>query len=138
MQSPNAGVGAHAPGGHAGGRGRHAHHLPAHADAAQRLDQALVTGVSTSLNYAFAALIQDSIEALALGGRPDRPGQGRPPHLAAGQHRPGRGRRRRRAGGAAGAGPRPGERLPRGGARTAGWWLSATGLSGAIVGELRS
>ena len=32
------------------------------------LDQALVTGISTSLNYAFAALIQDSIEALALGG----------------------------------------------------------------------
>jgi hypothetical protein len=27
--------------------------------------------------------------------------------------------------------PRPGERLPRGGVRTAGWWLSATGLSGA-------
>ena len=32
------------------------------------LDQALVTGISTSLNYAFAALIQDSIEAVALRG----------------------------------------------------------------------
>ena len=32
------------------------------------LDQALITGVSTSLNYAFAALIQDSIEAVALRG----------------------------------------------------------------------
>jgi uncharacterized membrane protein len=32
------------------------------------LDQALVTGISTSLNYAMAALIQDSIEALALRG----------------------------------------------------------------------
>ena len=32
------------------------------------LDQALVTGISTALNYSFAALIQDSIEALALGG----------------------------------------------------------------------
>ena len=29
-------------------------------------DQALVTGISTSLNYGLAALIQDSIEALAL------------------------------------------------------------------------
>ena len=33
--------------------------------------------------------------------------------------------------------PRPGERLPRGGVRTAGWWLSATGLSGAVVGVLQ-
>jgi uncharacterized membrane protein len=32
------------------------------------LDQALVTGISTSLNYALAALIQDSIEAIALRG----------------------------------------------------------------------
>ena len=32
------------------------------------LDQALVTGISTSLNYAFAALIQDSIEAVGLRG----------------------------------------------------------------------
>jgi uncharacterized membrane protein len=63
------------------------------------LDQALVTGISTSLNYAFAALIQDSIEALALrgAGRTD-PGAGRPPRLAAGQRGAGCGRRRRRAG----------------------------------------
>ena len=33
-----------------------------------RLDQALITGISTSLNYAFAALIQDSIEAVAPRG----------------------------------------------------------------------
>jgi hypothetical protein len=33
--------------------------------------------------------------------------------------------------------PRPGERLPRGGVRTAGWWLSATGLSGAAIGVLQ-
>ena len=32
------------------------------------LDQALVTGISTALNYSFAALVQDSIEALALRG----------------------------------------------------------------------
>ena len=28
----------------------------------------------------------------------------------------------------------PGERLPRGAVRTAGWWISATGLAGALVG----
>ena len=102
------------------------------------LDQALVTGISTSLNYAFAALIQDSIEALAL--------------KAAGRSDPTRVDRHRwrRASvvldvAAIGAGlavqralrPRPGERLPRGGARTAAWWLSATGLSGATVGVLQ-
>jgi uncharacterized membrane protein len=45
------------------------------------LDQALVTGISTSLNYSFAALIQDSIEALAPrpGERLPRGGRGRPP-----------------------------------------------------------
>jgi uncharacterized membrane protein len=32
------------------------------------LDQALVTGISTALNYSFAALVQDSIEAMALRG----------------------------------------------------------------------
>src|SRR5207247_1715910 len=31
----------------------------------------------------------------------------------------------------------PGDRLPRGAARTASWWLSATGLSGAVVGTLQ-
>ena len=51
------------------------------------LHQALVSGISTSLDYAFAALIQDSLEAVALRRRPDRPDQGRPPDLAAGQHR---------------------------------------------------
>ena len=49
------------------------------------LDQALVTGISASLDYAFAALIQDSIEAMAL--RPG-PANGLP---AAGCARPGGG-----------------------------------------------
>ena len=37
------------------------------------VDQALITGISTSLNYALAAFIQDSIEAVALraSGRSD-------------------------------------------------------------------
>jgi uncharacterized membrane protein len=102
------------------------------------LDQALVTGISTSLNYALAALVQDSIEALAL--------------QAAGRSDPTRVDRHRwrRASivldlAAVGAGlaiqralrPRPGERLPRGGARTAAWWLSTSGLSGAIIGVLQ-
>jgi uncharacterized membrane protein len=61
------------------------------------LDQALVTGISTGLNYSLAALIQDSIEALALRGAV-RPRQGRPPRLAAGQRRARPGRHRRRCG----------------------------------------
>jgi uncharacterized membrane protein len=102
------------------------------------LDQALITGLSTTLNYAFAALIQDSIEALALRG--------------AGRTDPAKVDRQtwRRTSvvldlAAIGAGlaiqsaprPRPDERLPRGGVRTAGWWLSATGLAGTIVGGLQ-
>jgi uncharacterized membrane protein len=102
------------------------------------LDQALITGISTSLNYAVAALIQDSIEAVALRGA------GRTDPTKVDRHA------WRRASVAfdlatVGAGlavqralrPRPGERLPRGGARTAGWWLAATGLSGAAVGVLQ-
>jgi uncharacterized membrane protein len=137
MRSPNAGI---------GGRTQQAGTLAAATIMPitfqptlmprSALDQALVTGISTSLNYAFAALIQDSIEALALRGRTD----------------PDRVDRRtwRQASvvldlAAIGAGlavqsalrPRPDERLPRGGARTAAWWLSATGLSGAIVGVVQ-
>jgi hypothetical protein len=102
------------------------------------LDQALVTGISTSLNYAFAALIQDSIEALALRGA------GRTDPARVDRHA----WRRASVGldvAAVAAGlaiqralrARPGERLPRGGARTAAWWLAATGLSGAVVGALQ-
>src|SRR5918992_4065602 len=73
-QSPNAGI---------GGRTQQAGTLVAGAMVPltfqptlmprSALDQALVTGISTSLNYALAALIQDSIEALALraAGRDD-------------------------------------------------------------------
>jgi hypothetical protein len=102
------------------------------------LDQALVTGISTSLNYAFAALIQDSIEALALRGA------GRTDPARVDRHA----WRRASVGldvAAVAAGlaiqralrARPGERLPRGVARTAAWWLAATGLSGAVVGALQ-
>jgi uncharacterized membrane protein len=139
MRSPNAGI---------GGRTQQAGTLAAATIMPitfqptlmprNALDQALITGISTSLNYAFAALIQDSIEAVALRG--------------AGRTDPTTVDRRtwRRASivldvAAIGAGlavqsalrPRPGERLPRGGARTAAWWLSATGLSGAVVGTVQ-
>jgi uncharacterized membrane protein len=136
MRSPNAGI---------GGRTQQAGTLVAAAVMPitfqptlmprSGLDQALITGISTSLNYAFAALIQDSIEAVALRGA----GRTDPARVD-------RGTWRRASIGldlaAIGAGlaaqralrPRPGERLPRGGARTAAWWLSATGLSGAVVG----
>jgi uncharacterized membrane protein len=139
MQSPNAGI---------GGRTQQAGTLVAATIMPitfqptlmprSGLDQALITGISSSLNYAFAALIQDSIEALALRGA----GRGDPAKVD-------RHTWRRASIGldlaAIGAGlavqhalrPRPGERLPHGGARTAAWWLSATGLSGAIVGVLQ-
>jgi uncharacterized membrane protein len=94
------------------------------------LDQALVTGIS-ALNYSFADLVQDSIEAMALCGA------GRADPAKVDRHA----WRRASIGldlAAIGAGlavqsavaPRPGERLPRAGVRTAAWWLSATGLSG--------
>ena len=102
------------------------------------LDQALITGISTSLNYALAALIQDSIEALALRGA------GRTDPAKVDRHTwrrasVGLDLAAIAAGLAAQSGlrPRAGERLPRGGARTVAWWPSATGLSGAVVGVLQ-
>jgi uncharacterized membrane protein len=99
------------------------------------IDQAAITGISGALNYGFAALIQDTIEAVALrlsgGTSPDQVSL----------------RTWRRASvavdiAAVGLGmaiqtyyrDHPGERLPRGVMRTAGWWISATGLAGALVG----
>jgi uncharacterized membrane protein len=98
-------------------------------------DQAVITGISGALNYGFAALIQDTIEAVALrlsgGTSPDEVSL----------------RTWRRASVAVdvvamGLGmamqtyfrQEPGERLPRGALRTAGWWISATGLAGSLVG----
>jgi uncharacterized membrane protein len=102
------------------------------------MDQALVTGLCTSLNYSLAALVQDSIEALAIRVG----GAGSPAEID-------RDRWRRVATGldlaAVGLGfaaqtalrPRPGEGVPRGAARTAAWWVSAAGASGAVVGGLQ-
>ena len=79
-------------------------------------DQAVITGLSTALNYGFAALIQDTIEAVALrlSGR-DLGGRGQPEHLAASEHRgrPGGHRARARRADASTA-QQPGERIPEG------------------------
>lgn len=99
------------------------------------MDQALVTGISTALNYGFAALIQDTIEAIALRISGATSPEDIDRHTW------------RRASiavdlAAIGVGvaaqaalrPQPGERLPRGAARTTAWWVATTGLSGALVG----
>jgi uncharacterized membrane protein len=99
------------------------------------VDQAAITGISGALNYGFAALIQDTIEAVALrlsgGTSPDEVslqtwrrasvavdlaamGLGMAIQISFRQE--------------------PGERLPRGALRTAGWWITATGLAGGLVG----
>ena len=99
------------------------------------VDQALITGISGALNYGVPALIQDTIEAVALR----LSGAALPEDVDR--------RTWRRASiavdlaaiGLGLAGQRlyrqvPGERLPRGGMRAASWWLAATGLAGSLVG----
>ena len=88
MRSPNAGI---------GGRTQQAGTLMAAAVMPitfqptlmprSRLDQALITGISTSLNYAFAALIQGEVAEvghldLALGVLVDRQGVDHPHGVA--------------------------------------------------------
>jgi uncharacterized membrane protein len=99
------------------------------------MDQALTTGISTALNYGFAALIQDTVEAVAL-----RFSGARSPEEV--DHQVWRRATIVVDAVAMGLGfaaqtalrQRPGDRLPRGAARTAAWWLSATGIAGTIVG----
>ena len=102
------------------------------------LDQGLVTGLSMTLDYTLGALVQDGIEVVALRllGRPplDQPddllwrrvtlgldltamGIGVVAQVALRQ--------------------RPGERLGRATARTTGYWLTTTGLAGAVVTVLQ-
>jgi uncharacterized membrane protein len=99
------------------------------------IDQAAITGISGALNYGFAALIQDTIEAVALrlsgGTSPDEVSlkTWRRASIAVDV-----------AAIALGAAiqtyfrQQPEERLPRGAMRTAGWWVSSTGLAGSLVG----
>jgi uncharacterized membrane protein len=99
------------------------------------MDQALVTGISSALNYGFAALVQDTIEAVSLriagGAEPERIDRHTWRRVAIAVDLA-----------AAGVGfaaqlrlkQSPDERLPRGVVRTAAWWVSASGVAGAIVG----
>ena len=102
------------------------------------LDQALTTGICGALDYGFAALIQDTVEAVAL-----RISGATSPELVD----PRTWRRASIAGdlaaitlGLAGqtvCRPRRGEHVPRGALRTVCWWISATGLCGAVAGVLQ-
>jgi len=102
------------------------------------LDQALITGICGALDYGFAALIQDTVEAVALRLSGATSPEQADPHAW------------RRASVAADlaaialglAGqtacrPRAGEHIARGAARTICWWVSATGLCGAVAGVLQ-
>ena len=102
------------------------------------LDQALTTGICGALDLGFAALIQDTVEAVAL-----RISEVTSPELVD----PRTWRRASIAGdlaaialglaGQTACRPRPGEHVPRGALRTVCWWISATGLCGTVAGVLQ-
>ena len=102
------------------------------------LDQALTTGICGALDFGFAALIQDTVEAVAL-----RISGATSPELVD----PRTWRRASIAAdlaaitlglaGQTACRPRPGEHVPRGALRTVCWWISATGLCGAVAGVLQ-
>jgi len=99
------------------------------------VDQALITGISGALNYGIPALIQDTIEAVALR----MSGAATPEDVDRKTWRRASIAVDLAAIGLGFAGQRfyrqiPGERLPRGGMRAASWWLAATGLAGSLVG----
>jgi uncharacterized membrane protein len=102
------------------------------------LDQALTTGVCGALNYGFAALIQDTVEAVALrisgATSPEQvdPHTWRHASIAADLGAIALG-----LAGQTACRPRPRERVPRGAVRTICWWVSATGLCGAVAGVLQ-
>jgi len=101
-------------------------------------DQALTTGICGALDYGSAALIQDTVEAVALRMSGATSPEQVDPHTW---------RRASIAGdlaaialglaGQTACRPRPGERVPRCAARTICWWVSATGLCGAVAGVLQ-
>jgi hypothetical protein len=96
------------------------------------LDQALITGICGALDYGFAALIQDTVEAAALrlsgAASPEQadPHTWRRASVAADLATIALG-----LAGQTACRPRPGERVARGAVRTICWWVSATGLCGA-------
>jgi uncharacterized membrane protein len=97
-------------------------------------DQGIVTGLSTAVHYGVAALIQDSIEALALQAAGERADPRRVRHLTlaadalavAGGLALERSLRRR-----------PDETLSRAAVRTAGHWLSVASFAGLAVGVIQ-
>ena len=102
------------------------------------LDQALTTGICGALDYGFAALIQDTVEAVALrmsgATSPEQvdPRTWRRASVAADLAAIALG-----LAGQTACRTRPGERVPRGAVRTVCWWVSATGLCGAVAGVLQ-
>jgi uncharacterized membrane protein len=102
------------------------------------LDQALTTGICSALHYGFASLIQDTVEAVAL----------RVSGATSAEQVDAQTWRRASiaadlaaiAFGLAGQAAyrlRPGERIARGAVRTICWWVSVTGLCGALAGVLQ-
>ncbi len=102
------------------------------------IDQALVTGLSASANHALVSLVQETVQSAALvlagqGGRRTVDERRWSRAALAGDFV------------AIGAGVAiqralreyPREPLPRGGVRTAGFWLAMSGTAGAIVGALQ-
>ncbi len=102
------------------------------------LDQALTTGICGALDYGFAALIQDTVEAVALrisgATSPEQvdPRTWRRASVAADLAAIALG-----LAGQTACRARPGERVPRGAVCTICWWVSATGLCGAAAGVLQ-
>ncbi len=102
------------------------------------LDQALTTEICGALDYGFAALIQDTVEAVGLrisgATAPEQvdPRTWRRASIAADLAAIAFGLTGQMA-----CRPRPGERVPWGAVRTICWWVSATGLCGAVAGVLQ-
>src|SRR5271165_2794533 len=102
------------------------------------LDQALTTGICGALDFGFAALIQDTVEVVALrisgATSPEQvdPRTWRRASVAADLAAIALG-----LAGQTACRPRRGERVPRGAVRTVCWWVSATGLCGAVAGVLQ-
>jgi hypothetical protein len=102
------------------------------------VDQALTTGICGALDYGSAALIQDTVEAVTLrisgATSPEQvdPRTWRRASIAADLAAIALG-----LAGQTACRPRPGERVPRGAARTICWWVSATDLCGAVAGVLQ-
>jgi uncharacterized membrane protein len=102
------------------------------------MDQALVSGLSLATNHAFVALVQETIQSvalLALGRRgqdqDDEEAWSRAT-IVADLLAAGLGLALQRT-----LEQRPGEHLPRAAARTGGFFLTATGVAAAIVGGLQ-